>query len=56
MINHAEKIDCGAFVGEKFLHHFWQKTFSAESQVMPDPESNPIPTGTVYVRGRLKAA
>ncbi len=31
MINHAEKIDCGAFVSEKFWHHFWQKTFSAES-------------------------
>ena len=32
MINHADKIDFGAFVSEKFWHHFWQKTFSAESK------------------------
>jgi len=31
MINHAEKVDCGAIVREKFWHHFWQNTFSAES-------------------------
>jgi hypothetical protein len=31
MVDHAENVDCGAFVSEKFWHHFWQKTFSAES-------------------------
>ena len=31
MINHTEKVDCGAFVSENFWHHFWQKTFSAAS-------------------------
>ena len=30
MINHTEKVDCGAFVSEKFWHHFWQKTFSGD--------------------------
>ena len=31
MINHAEKIDCRAFVSEKYFRHFSKKTFSAES-------------------------
>lgn len=31
MINHAEKIDCRAFVSEKCFRHFSKKTFSAES-------------------------
>jgi hypothetical protein len=38
MINHAEKVDCGAIVREKFWHYFWQRTFSTESIVMPDPK------------------
>ena len=33
MVDHAENVDCGAFVSEKFWHHFWQKTFSAESHL-----------------------
>jgi hypothetical protein len=40
MINHIEKVDCGAIVREKFWHHFLQKTFSAESQSTPDPETH----------------
>jgi len=32
MINHAEKIDCGAFVSEKYFRDFPEKTFSAESK------------------------
>ena len=40
MINLAGSVDCGAFGSEKFWDHFWQKTFSAESIVMSDPESN----------------
>jgi hypothetical protein len=32
MINHREKINCRAFMNEKFSPHFWHKTFSAESQ------------------------
>jgi hypothetical protein len=31
MINYAEKVDCRAFVSEKFFCHFSEKTFSAES-------------------------
>ena len=31
MINLTGSVDCGAFVSEKFWHHFWQKTFSTES-------------------------
>ncbi len=41
MINHAEKVDCGAIVREKFWHYFWQRTFSTESIVMPDPKPPP---------------
>ncbi len=37
MINHAEKVDCGAFVSEEFFRHFFEKTFSAESNITPDP-------------------
>jgi len=39
MVDHAENIDCGAFVSEKFWHHFWQKTFSAES-LFESPANN----------------
>jgi hypothetical protein len=35
MINHAEKVDCGAIEREK-LASFLEKTFSAESPFMPD--------------------
>ena len=30
MINHGQKIDCRAFVSEKYFRHFSEKTFSAE--------------------------
>ena len=33
MINHAEKIDCRAFVSEKNFRHFSEKAFSAESLI-----------------------
>ena len=36
MINHAEKIDCRAFVSEKYFRYFSKKTFSAESLSMQD--------------------
>jgi len=32
MINLGGSVDCGAIVSENFWQHFWQKTFSAESQ------------------------
>ncbi len=31
MIDQAQKIDCRAFVSEKYFRHFPEKTFSAES-------------------------
>ena len=31
MIDEAQKIDCGAFVSEKYFRHLSEKTFSAES-------------------------
>ena len=31
MIDQAQKIDCRAFVSEKYFRHFLKKTFSAES-------------------------
>ena len=37
MINQAMNVDPRAIVCEEFGHHFWQKTFSAESIVMPGP-------------------
>ncbi len=37
MINLGASVDCGAFVSEKFSHHFAPTGFSAESIVMPDP-------------------
>jgi len=51
MINYAEKIDCRAFVSEKNFRHFSEKTFSAESIVMPDPNpayDNPSPLKALF--------
>lgn len=31
MINRVGNVDRGAIMSEEFWHHFWQKTFSAES-------------------------
>ena len=37
MINHGQKIDCRAFVSEKYFRHFSENTFSAESEKILDP-------------------
>ncbi len=37
MINQAQKIDRRASVSEKYFRHFTEKTFSAESNITPDP-------------------
>jgi len=37
MINQAVIVIRRAIVWKKFLHHFWQKTFSAESITVFDP-------------------
>ncbi len=50
MINHAEKVDCGAFRSEKLWHHLWQTPFSAESKMSRcDPIS---PSNSQFVDGR----
>jgi hypothetical protein len=40
MINLGASVDCGAFVSEKFSHHFAPKGYSAESLLCAYPNSN----------------
>ena len=40
MINLGGSVDCGAIVSENFWQHFWQKAFSAESHITPDPAAD----------------
>ena len=39
IINQASIVRYGASVSGIFFPDFWKRTFSAESQIMPDPES-----------------
>ena len=43
MINHCQKIDCRAFVSEKYFRHFSKKTFSAESILLTERLSDKVP-------------
>ena len=56
MINLGASVDCGAFVSEKFSHHFAPKGFSAESNCKTSPHFRLIVTvpngGEVWSTGR----
>ena len=54
MINQAQKIDYSAFVSEKYFRHFSDKTFSAESIIMPDPLLNAPRSATISLRYIVK--